>query len=255
MQEKFYQPLDCQRCANNKELDFPIEFAFQPIVNTTTRQIESYEALVRGPNGEGAATIFAQVTPENLYRFDQTCRTKAIMTAAKLGLDTFLNINFTPNAVYKPELCIRTTLEAAKQCGFSTDKIIFEVTEGEEVEDRAHLVHIFQSYKKMGFYTAIDDFGAGYSGLNLLTEYQPDLIKLDRQLIQDADKIRSKQIILKGIKYVSDELNIRLLAEGVETKEEYLWLKELGVELYQGYYFARPGFFNASPGRSIAFLN
>lgn len=98
-----------------------------------------------------------------------------------------LSINFLPNAVYRPEVCIRSTFEAARVHGFPTEKIIFEVTEGEQVQDRAHLVNIFREYRRFGFQTAIDDFGAGYAGLNLLAEYQPDLIKIDMDLVRGID--------------------------------------------------------------------
>lgn len=237
-----YQALSCKQCAEDGALDFVIEFAFQPIVDCVERRVVAYEALVRGPNGEGAATVFQQVNSNNLYRFDQTCRTKAIATAARLGMSCRLNINFTPNAVYKPELCIRTSLCAAEEYGFPIKQIQFEVTESEEVLDRAHLVNIFKTYERLGFSTAIDDFGACYSGLDLLAEYQPDVLKLDRELISDITQYPAKQAIVRGMLLMTRELNIELLAEGVETRDEYHWLRQQGVRLFQGYYFAKPAF-------------
>lgn len=236
----------CDRCRDKPPLPFTFSFAFQPIVSARQKKIVSYEALVRGVNGEPAGTIFQHVNDDNLYQFDQACRVTAIKKSVELGLnnlpDTRLNLNFTPNAVYQPELCIRTTLTAAKQYGFPLDKIVFEVTEGEEVRDKKHLVNIIDAYKKMGFKTAIDDFGAGYSGLNLLADYEPDTIKLDRELIIDIHEHPRKQAIIRGIIMVCRELNLELLAEGVELKEEYDWLRDQGIDLFQGFYFARPGF-------------
>ena len=232
----------CDRCRNLAPLPFSFSFAFQPIVRASTRSIESYEALVRGTDGEPAGTIFQHIDETNMYQFDQACRVTAIKKAVELNLKTRLNLNFTPNAVYEPHLCIRTTLEAANRYGFPLEQIVFEVTEGEEVRDKQHLVRIINSYKAMGFRTAIDDFGAGYSGLNLLADYEPDTIKLDRELITDIHMHPRKQAIIKGIILVCHELKLELLAEGIELKEEYLWLKGQGIDLFQGYYFARPGF-------------
>ena len=153
--------------------------AFQPIVDVTRRQVFAHEALVRGINGESAGSLLAKVTTENLYAFDQSCRIKAVELAARLQVPAMVSINFMPNAVYQAETCIRATLEAAQRFSLPLDKIIFEVTEQEQVLDIDHLSGILKAYRKQGFMTAIDDFGAGYAGLNLLADFQPDLIKLD----------------------------------------------------------------------------
>jgi len=232
----------CDRCRDSEALGFDFSFAFQPIVDTQQRKIVSYEALVRGPGGEPAGSVFEHVNSDNLYRFDQQCRVKAIETATRLNLDTQLNINFLPNAVYDPHLCIRTTLAAAEKYGFPTEKIVFEVVEAEEIRDHLKLANIIRVYEELGFHTAIDDFGAGYAGLNLLAEYQPHIIKLDRNLISGIDSNAVKQSIIRGIMLVCKELAIHPLAEGVESREEYRWLNEVGIRLFQGYYFARPGF-------------
>ena len=138
-------------------------------------------------DGEGAGAVMARVRPEQMYRFDQTCRVKAIVTAAKLGMTSRLSINFNPNAVYEPATCIRLTLAAAERSGFAPDRLIFEVTESERIRDTGHLVRIVNDYQRRGFMTAIDDFGAGYAGLNLLAEFQPDIVKLDMALIRGID--------------------------------------------------------------------
>ncbi len=106
--------------------------AFQPIVNTTTKQIFAQEALTRGINNEPAAHLFTPINEHNRYRFDQSCRIKAIQLAAKLGVNSLLSINFMPNAVYRPELCINTTLAAAELYNFPINRIIFEFTEDEK---------------------------------------------------------------------------------------------------------------------------
>ena len=120
----------------------------------------------------------SRVTNDNRYAFDQTCRVRAVQLASELGLNCKLSINFLPNAVYRPETCIRATMEAADTYNLPLNQIMFEVTEAEPIEDPAHLMGIFEAYRERGFITAIDDFGAGYAGLNLLTKFKPQILKL-----------------------------------------------------------------------------
>jgi EAL domain-containing protein (putative c-di-GMP-specific phosphodiesterase class I) len=235
-------PVGCKKCKDGQELGFDIVFAYQPIVDLSTRSIYAHEALVRGPNGESAFSVLSQVTDATRYSFDQACRVQAIRGAAELGLKELLSINFLPNAVYQPAACIRSTFEAAQRYQFPIERIIFEVTEGERVQDRPHLVNIFQEYRRFGFRTAIDDFGAGYAGLNLLAEYQPDIIKIDMDLVRDIDTSKPKQAIVNGIVGICAALNVRVLAEGIETKAERDFLRNAGIELMQGYLFCKPAF-------------
>ena len=149
--QKDFRPLGCSECADGRCLDFDFTMAYQPIVNTTTRQVFAQEALARGLNNEPAGKVFENVNDSNRYRFDQTCRVKAIKLAAELNITSLLSINFMPNAVYRPELCIRTTVAAAEQYGFPITQIIFEITESETIDDHAHLRDIVQHYKQLGF--------------------------------------------------------------------------------------------------------
>ena len=237
-----FKSIGCAECTTGAGLGFDFTMAFQPIVNTTTKEIFAQEALVRGMNEEPAGDILGRINDQNRYRFDQACRVKAVQLGANLNIKSFLSINFLPNAVYRPELCIRTTLEAAETFGFPVDRIIFEITEGEKIKDHGHLREIIQYYRQQGFLTAIDDFGAGYSGLNLLAEFQTDLVKLDMGLIRHIDQNKGRQAIVKGIVQVCNELEIKVIAEGVETYEELSILQSFGIELFQGYYFAKPKF-------------
>ena len=236
------EKVSCSNCVDSNELDFDFTMAFQPIINCQSNTIYGYEALVRGLNNESAYSIISQVNDDNRYTFDQLCRIKAIALASKLGINTMLSINFLPNAIYKPERCIRTTLEAAKKYNFPTTNIMFEFTEVEKIEDSSHVERVVSYYQELGFKTATDDFGSGYSGLNLLADFQTDIIKLDMALIRDIDKDTKRQTIVRNCLNMFKELNVMALAEGIETVEEYHWLKSAGIELMQGYLFAKPGF-------------
>lgn len=223
-------------------LDFDFTMAFQPIVDIEKKKIFGHEALARGLDGEGAASVMNQVNAANQYLFDQRSRVKAIQLATILGLDTYLSINFMPNAVRDPLACIQTTLDAAETCRFPLKRLIFEITETEKVEDIAHLRDIVAEYKALGFMTAIDDFGAGHSGLHLLAEICPDFIKIDMSLIRNIHRDKNRQAIAKGILQVSHEIGMTPIAEGIETAEELSVVEDLGVRLCQGFYFAKPAF-------------
>ena len=218
--------------------------AFQPIVDVVSGETFAHEALVRGPNGEGAYTVLSAVDEHNRYAFDQQCRVKAIEMAAKLGLPdegACLSINFMPNAVYEPRACIRLTLDAAERTGFPLNRIIFEFTEAEKL-DTAHLLNILKTYKAMGFKTAIDDFGAGYAGLQLLAHFQPDIVKIDMDLVRGIDAAPVKRSILRHTLRLLEELAITPLCEGVETAGERAVLEDLGIRLIQGYLISKPLF-------------
>lgn len=187
-----------------------------------------------------AYSILTRVTEQNLYAFDQACRVKAVELAAALGMPCRLSINFLPNAVYQPEACIRVTLQAAQRCGFPTERIIFEIAERENAADKAHLQGILHAYRRHGFLSAIDDFGAGYAGLNLLAEFQPDLLKIDMDLVRGIDGHPVRQAIVRSIVGLCDDLGVQALAEGVETEAELQVLRRLGIHLFQGYLFAKP---------------
>ncbi len=225
----------------------PTDFtmAFQPIVDIQTRSVFAYEALLRGPQRQLAGEMLGRVAGENMYAFDQSCQIKAIEMAVQLGLartGASVSINFMPGAVERPENCIRTTLEAAARVGMPIDQIIFELTEDERVADRAHLQSIFREYRRLGLRTAIDDFGAGYAGLTLLAEFQPDVVKIDRALIDGIHRNDAARSIVGAMVQVCEGLNITVIAEGVERAMESLVLADLGVRYMQGYLFARPAF-------------
>lgn len=232
----------CRACREGEAFEFPFAFAFQPIVDVRERRIYAHEALVRGERGEPAPFILGQVAEESRYSFDQSCRRRAIIQAASLGMQERLSINFLPNAVYRPEVCIRTTLQAAAETSFPIDQIIFEATEGERLVDVEWLIEVFTEYQRLGFRTAIDDFGSGFSGLNLLARFQPDLVKLDMDLIRAIHERRASQAIVRGVLRTCEDLDIEVIAEGVETAEERDFLVDAGVRLMQGWLFARPAF-------------
>ena len=224
--------------------------AFQPIVDTALRTVFAYEALARGPLGEPAFSVLSRVTEENRYAFDQSCRVKAISLASRLGVaaqGAKLSVNFMPGAVYSPAACIQQTLKAAGENDFPLDSLIFEITEDEKVSDTRHLQRIVDEYKKHGFTVALDDFGAGYSGLDLLSELDVDKVKIDARLVRNVHTRPKAAAIIRGIVAMCQEVGISVVGECVETVDEYDLLRGAGISLMQGYLFAKPAFESLPP--------
>lgn len=231
----------CEGCRAAPGREIPFTMAFQPIVDSRTWGVWGYEALVRGPDGQGAFHVIDQIDEQNRYWFDQAFRVRAIEMAASLfPAGARLSINFLPNAVYEPRACIQATLAAAERTGFDPHLLMFEFTEDERISDHAHIRNIVDTYRALGFTTALDDFGAGHAGLSLLARLQTDLIKIDMELVRGIETSRPRQAIVRGLKTIADELGIRLLAEGVESEAEFAHLHATGIELFQGYLFAKP---------------
>ena len=226
-------------------LSFDIAFshAFQPIVDIEARQVTSYEVLVRGVNNEPAGDVFKNVSTEELYFLDQYSRERALRLAASLGVDCRLNLNFSPGAiVYDNCAFLRETRACAKSVGLSPKQIVPEITEEEAFREHEHLVEAINEFRKNGVVFAIDDFGAGYAGLNMLAEIQPEFLKLDMALVRNINENGPRQSIVRAISDVCLDLGIDTIAEGVETVGELEFLRKCGINLFQGYLLSKPCF-------------
>ena len=235
-------PIKCAGCKDGAAFTTKLLTAFQPIYDLNDGSVFAYEALVRGEGGKDAAEVLALVDDESRYAFDQACRVAAIEHAVAAGLlDTGarLSINFMPNAVYSPLACIQLTLKTARSVGLAEDRLIFEFTENERL-DIEHVARIVAAYRSLGFSTAIDDFGAGYSGLNLLANLDTDLVKLDMELIRGIESSEPRRQIVRAMVRLCAEMGRQVIAEGIETHGELAALRAMGVHLVQGYLLARP---------------
>lgn len=235
----------CAACRAGGAADLALATAFQPIVDAGRGTVMAQEALVRGPAGQEAAWVLAQAGEAGLYALDRAARIAALEEAGRLGLlatGAKLSLNILPNAILDPLTCMRTTLEVAGHLGFPAQALIFEVSERERVVDPGHLRRVVGSLRDMGFTLAIDDFGAGNAGLALLAELPVDMVKLDMGLVRGCDTDRRRRVILANVVATCRELGIAIVAEGVETQGEYATLRGMGIDLFQGYLFARPGF-------------
>jgi EAL domain-containing protein (putative c-di-GMP-specific phosphodiesterase class I) len=223
----------------------PLSMAFQPIVDVAGDRIVAYEALVRGAGRESAKTVRERNAGDNPARFDQECRVAAIEWAAKLGLmqtRADLCINFSPNSAYQTASSLKNTCEVARRVGIPLDRIVLEITEMEKLHDHEHLRELIREFRHEGLRTAIDDFGAGYAGLTMLAAFQPDIIKIDLELTKKIHERHASRVIVRSIVQVCGELDIDVIAEGIEVEAEFEVLYKMGIRKFQGYYFGRPGF-------------
>lgn len=223
--------------------EFPaFSYAFQPIVDTASRSVFSNEALIRGPQNESAFSVLNDICSTRLHEFDQLSRLHAISLAERLAIDCNLNLNFLPQGLFVLPESIAETLATAALHGLPAERLILEVTEGEMIDNHARFAKLLNAYRGEGLKFAIDDFGAGYSGLNLLADFQPDQVKIDMNLVRGIHAHGPRQAIVRAIIQVCMDLGIDVIAEGVESVDEFNWLAAHEVHLFQGYLFAKPAF-------------
>ena len=222
---------------------------FQPIVGAHTGATFAHEALIRARDPHsgqvyGAGPIIAACERLQLqHQLDQRARQSAIRSAASLGLASgHFFINFMPNTIYDPEICLRTTMVAADTHGMELSRLVFEVVESEDIPDMKRLAHILDYYRSRGVGTAVDDLGAGFAALPYLDALRPDYAKIDRQLVVDAAQDDAARVRLEQIIAAAKRLNIRVIAEGIETPEQLHVCRQAGADFLQGYLFARPAY-------------
>ncbi len=217
---------------------------FQPIVQAEdTREVHGYECLLRGRLADGslmAPTLMydAARNADLLFQLDRAARLTAIREAVAHRVREKLFINFNPSSVYDPAFCLKSTISAIDEAGIEPSRVVFEVVESDQVD--VDLLGIISSYRRAGFQVALDDLGAGYGSLNLLSSLQPDVVKLDMRLVRDVDSDRYKAGITSKLLEMAQKLGIATIAEGIESEAELDWFRNHGADYVQGFHIARP---------------
>ena len=220
---------------------------FHPILDARTGGVFAQECLLRARDPLdnriiGAGPIIQACDALNLtHQLDQRARTTAIRGAARhVPGDCKVFINFLPNTIYDPEICLRTTMEAAAEADLSLDRLVFEVVETEDIPDMARLRQILDYYRSRGVGTAVDDMGAGFTSIAYVDALRPDYVKLDRDLMVEAEgSPEARQRLVEVIK-ASQGFGAKVIAEGMETVAQATMCAEAGVDYMQGFLFAKP---------------
>jgi EAL domain-containing protein (putative c-di-GMP-specific phosphodiesterase class I) len=218
-----------------------VSFAFQPIVDPFACEIVSLEALLRGPQGESPLDYFARLSREQLYQLDLRSKKIAFAQAKQLGIEGMtLSINLLPMTLVEVPDAVPFLLDEIAAQGLVPEQIMVEFTENEIISQPEAFEAAIRQLKAAGISLALDDFGAGFAGLSLLTRIQPDKIKIDRTIIADVHKSGPKQAIIHAILKCCSSLEIGVIAEGIEQPEEWMWLEAAGVTQFQGFLFSKP---------------
>jgi len=221
-----------------------IQTVFQPIISLHNSQIYGYEALTRGPANtsfENPEALFDYALKNGqLWELEHICRANALKYAYHLRAEGKLFLNVNPNIMNDPKFKQGFTKDFLSIFQMDSDSIVFEITEREAINNLKDFINTIDHYKKQFYQIAIDDVGAGYSGLNVITDVRPHFIKLDMKLIRDINKDRTKQLLVRSLSEFANYSQIHIIAEGIETREELVTLIDIGVHFGQGYFIQRP---------------
>ncbi|PSJ45730.1 hypothetical protein C7H85_10145 [Zobellella endophytica] len=217
---------------------------FQPIVDTRQGRVLGHEALIRGPAGhplEYPTALFGEAKLTGLLsELDLACREAAIQAYCRQQMDGYLFINVNPNVLLDKQHPRGCTQRLIRELGIPAERIVIELSEQYPIQDPEGLKAAVDRYRELGFLIAIDDLGAGYSGLKLWSEVRPDYVKIDRYFIQHIHQDPIKREFVQSIITLARGMQSRVIAEGIESREELQQLHSMGIHYCQGYYLGRP---------------
>ncbi|MDQ7835835.1 MAG: bifunctional diguanylate cyclase/phosphodiesterase [Humidesulfovibrio sp.] len=221
-----------------------VRAVFQPIADFATGTILAWEALTRGPEGttfQSPAMLFDFAEQSGkLFALERLCREKAISTCGSIGPGQKLFLNIHPKTMADPEFTHGMTLELLQAAGLTPQNIVFEITERHSITEFALFHRTLDHYRSQGYLVAVDDAGAGYSGLTSIAQIRPEFIKIDMSLIQGIDKDPVKRALIETFVTFADKIGSKIIAEGIESQAQAACLVDIGVHYGQGYYLARP---------------
>ncbi|MBL4764373.1 MAG: GGDEF domain-containing protein [Colwellia sp.] len=221
-----------------------ITTVFQPIFDIERETIIGYEALTRGKKNSdlySPEALFKAAEQYNLLaELDLLCREKAIARFVELKLSGKLFINICLKVMLDKDHPYEETIKLVKKSGLSPQQVVLEISEKSPFPNNNSLQTALNKYRKFGFDIAIDDLGAGYSGLKQWSSLRPEIVKIDRYFIDQCDQDMMKREFLKILFELGRISNAQVIAEGIETRAEFELLRELGMVYAQGYFLARP---------------
>ena len=229
-----------------------ISMVFEPIVKLTNREVLGYEALARGvehPALESPKQLFAAAAETDLlFELDCLCRRQALRQAKRLPQGAKLFLNLLPGAIYDPAFegdALRATLQDHQ---LHPSDVVFEISERESIGNFAIFRELCDRYSELGFEIAMDDVGAGYGSLEAVMELAPNYIKVDIAFIRAIDSDPTRREVLVALNGIARRIGAQIIAEGIETPEQFETLKQLAVPYGQGYFVGRATRFDGNEG-------
>ncbi len=218
---------------------------FQPILDSHTQRPVAFEALLRATDADGSPLAppdaFARPQGGDIVTFDRLCRTVHALNFARQALaGDILFLNVDARHLLSVGGGHGATFEALlAQCGLTPDRVVLEILES-GIDDLGHLAVAVEAYQRRGYRIALDDFGCRHSNFDRLWHLTPDIVKLDRSLIDQATHNRRARLILPRLVELIHSLGAQVVCEGVETAEQHRLAADAGADLVQGYHYARP---------------
>jgi EAL domain-containing protein (putative c-di-GMP-specific phosphodiesterase class I) len=230
---------------------------FQPITQLSRSHVLGYEALVRGPAGtslQSPARLFSLAGRcELAFELDRACRRQAFAAARELPAGAKLFVNVLPSAMYDPEFQGEGLIGLLADLGLSPERIVLEITEEYAIKNYSLFSEALENLTQMGFSIAVDDVGAGYSGLEKLAHLNPRYQKFDMQLVRNINASFIRREISRALSGFAEKMGSTIIAEGIETEEEKRTIMELGIDYGQGYLLGRPArTFGLPPGTAAS---
>lgn len=220
---------------------------FQPIISLKDKKVVGVEALSRGTSQQREDLIppldLIQKAQDNQLglALDRLFREKALTTYSKIdtAADVLLFVNVNPKILETEDLELGWTDRKVQSLGLRSDQIAIEICES-SVADTEKLIAFVENYRRHGFIIAMDDYGTNHSNLERIIQIKPDIVKIPRELIDGVHSDFYKEAIVRSIIHLTRNIGAVTIAEGVEHQEDVLKCHELGIDLYQGFYFAQP---------------
>lgn len=218
--------------------------AYQPILALKERTVLGFEALSRGPRVSGLETadaLFGAAERHHLtIELDRLCRRRALLSSARIPSTAKIFVNTLPATIRDPEFRGRALIEFLDKAQVSPDRIVLEITEKLVIEN----YHLFREamayFTDLGMSFAVDDVGAGYSGLESIARLKPQFLKIDTGLVRDVHSSLVNREMVKAIIAMGEGIGSTVIAEGIQTDDEANALHKMGIDWGQGYLLARP---------------
>jgi EAL domain-containing protein (putative c-di-GMP-specific phosphodiesterase class I) len=218
--------------------------AYQPIVSIADRTVLGFEALSRGAHGTGlesAAELFGAATRHHLLvELDRLCRSRALLNSTRLPSNARLFVNTLPATIRDPLFRGQALIDFLDQAQLAPTRLVIEITERLVIENYGLFQETMAYFTDLGMSFAIDDVGAGYSGLEAIARLKPAYLKIDMGLVRDVHVSLVNREMVKAIVALGRGIGAAVIAEGIQTEEELNAVAETGAEYGQGYYLARP---------------